>query len=348
MPARVEVQKDGLDTSWEDVRGDLQSICRRHFKGLHVLVVNRADRGPASGPLKSKIWCEPDDGENTDELVASLVDEALNIIRRDSLRPRGRDTPNAGRIGSWSGSVAFFAKDEKKPLDVYEIHIEDPSVVATMESEVVAMMKEFRLLFGGINSGLVSIYSALGKREKQQAKLFGAVAKSQSKLSKNGAKYKYKAQREHEETEREDIGARERTAKRKFFWSAVESIGVEWKDVGEIWSKYYTLGRKPGDPPQKPPQKPTTEECAKVFASDDIFEKPYNTSEYGEVSIRAIAAQMIAEPDFTRRQLLAKALTEIGKQIPDVKTKLGNALIAALGPERALEVVAWFSLPVTF
>lgn len=350
MPVKSEVANDGLVTTQDDLRGDMHSICTTHAKAVRTLVVNRLDRGPASGPLKTRLKVERDAAESEAELVEAMVDAVMKLVMRDAMRPRGRGASpeNVGTVGAWSGELVLLDKAGKKLGSPLKIDIEDPSEGPSRESELVSILKEVRLLYAGERAGLVAIYGALGKREKQQAKLFGAVAKSQSRLSKSAGKYKYRTEKERQQTEREDIAARERSAKRKFFWEAVESIGVEWKDVGEIWSKYYTVGRKPGDPKKKPPQKPTLDELTSVFSRDEVFEKHFSTTDEGVTSMRTLAAQMIAEPDFERRRTLSRAMAEIGKQIPDIRAKLETAMLAALTPQRALEIAAWFKLPVTW
>lgn len=347
MPARIDVQKDGLEASWDDVRGDMLSMCRKHAKGVHVLVVNRLDRGPGTGPLKSRVYADRDEAETPEELAASLTDETMKLIVRDAMRPRGRGAKNPGEIGPWVGSVQLFDKAERKPLDTLAIHIEDPQGVVTAESEIVAMMKEQRAFFTNMNTGVVAIYTALGKREKQQAKLFGALAKAQGRMSKSAARWKYKTVKEQEKTERDDVGSRERIAKSKFFWSAMETGLAEWVDVAEIWSKFYTVDRKPGEPRPAPPTRPTHEECTSIFSKDEIFEKQYPTDE-GDKSVRAVVAEMIVEPDVARRIVLAKLLVRVAAQIPNALARLEAAIVSAIESEaRRRSIVAWLRLPIT-
>lgn len=351
----------------DTVSEDLRRICRKHLGALRTLVVQRRNRGPLSAPLPSVVDVERDPSESDEDLLSSIVDDTLAIIRRDALKPRGRNTPNAGTIAQWEGDVILLGdavvdekkkakpRDDSKParqkeLDRLPIEIEDPEAMAqTIESQTVAIMKEARLLLAGERAGIVSIYDALGRREKHQAKMFKSMAQGQASTSKGTAKYHYLERREAEQTEREDIAARERTAKRNFFWSAVETFGENWHDVGEIWSRYYTQGRKPGDPPKPAPTKPTPDECDRIFGGthSETFEKVYDTSE-GKQSIRSVVAQMIAEPDFERRRAWTKVFLQVGMQIPNAKNVLKQALLEHVDEDRAQAIIAWIALPVSF
>lgn len=321
-----------------------------HIRGVKKLVVERRNRGIGSGPLNQEVIADRDADESDESLAESLAEAALSIIRRDSVVPRSRNSPIKGQIGPWEGVVLLYT-DAKKAVATLPILIEDPSSEVSAEAEMVAMAGELRKTFAAMAQGVVTIYGALGRREKHQAKMFKAMATGQAQLSKSASKWKFKERQAHEETEQADIAARERTAKRKFFWEAVESIGVEWKDVGEIWSKYYTMNRAPGDPKKKPPVKPTPEECAKVFGGPkhEIFEKQYPCDDGEMRSLRSIVGEMIAEPDLSRRHQLAKLLVQVGAKIPDSKSELQAAFLGAgLLPERIMEIVAWLSLPITF
>ena len=358
MPAKTRTVTTPTEVSSDTIREDLQSMCRAHFKGLRTLVVERRNRGAGSGPLPTVVDVERDPAETDDECIASVVDEVIKIIDRDAARPRGRgaNPANVGQVLQWEGAVLLFGDAPKKsgarkPLDTLEVVIEDPDSfrAATYQDEAVAIMKETRLFFTDAAKGIVTIYNSLGKREKHQAQMFKAMATGQAKLSKSSAKWKFKERQEQEETERADIAARERTAKRNFFWSAVKTFGENWADVGEIWSRYYTQGRKPGDAPPPPPTQPTEEECAAVFGGkySDTFERQYNTPE-GPRSLRTVVAEMCSEPDFERRRELSKLFLIVAAQIPDAQKTLRAALVAAVEEKRAQAIVAWLALPVSF
>lgn len=356
MPATIQADATTEDATLDTIREDLQTILTTHCKALTRLVVERRNRGPASGPLSKKILVKRGDDETDEELVSSCVAQVLSVVMRDARVPRGRGPmPNAGLVGPWDGAVLLFGKDAKKPLDTLPVHIEYPEelLAPTPESELVKMANANTKLVEGVGTKLVAIYRELGKREKYQAQMFKAMARGQVGLSKSAAKYKYRSQREHEETERADIAARERTAKRKFFWEAVESIGVEWKDVGEIWSRYYTHTTTTADGEKKKkeaPKRPTADECDKIFGGKqrEHFEQQHTLADGTTTSVRAIVAQMLAEPDFARRQVLAKQLTECSSKIPERESVLRAAFAGAkIDTERALSIIAWLSLPIT-
>jgi hypothetical protein len=355
MPATIQADGTQEDATLDTLREDLRTILAAHCKDLTRLVVERRNRGPASGPLSKKILVKRGDEETDDELVGSCVDQTFAVIMRDARVPRGRGPhPNAGLVGPWEGAVLVFVKkDAKKPIDTLPVHIEYPEelLAPSVDSELVKMASAFTKSNEAMATKLIAIYGQLGKREKHQARMFKAMAIGQVGLSKSASKYKYREAKEREETERADIAARERTARRKFFWEAVESIGVEWKDVGEIWSKYYTHNRSPGDGKKTPPPtRPTEEECKKIFEGSqrEHFERQHTLSDGSTTSVRALVAQMIAEPDFSRRQALAKLLTECSSKIPDrekvLRAAFGESKIDA---ERAMSIIAWLSLPIT-
>ena len=354
MPGKTRIVTTPTDATYDTLDGDLRTFLRKNLEGVQSLVVERRNRGPSSGPLPQVVDVDRDAGESDEDLVSSLVDELLPVIRRDAVKPRGRGPhPNAGVVAQWEGAVLAYGnaakKGKPKLLDTLLVEIENPEHLATVESEGIAIMKEARGFFSDATKGLVAVYGALGKREKYQAKMFKAMATGQTALSKSSAKWKFRERREQEETERADIGARERTAKRNFFWSAIESIGVEWKDVGEIWSRYYTAGRKPGDPAPPPPTKPTEDECRKIFGGrhSEVFERQYDTGE-GRQSLRTVVATMVAEPDFERRRVLSRIFLAVALQIADAKNLLRQALLEHVNEQRAQAIVAWLALPVTF
>lgn len=355
MPAKIHVSTGPETDSLEAFESHLRAIYRKHVKAATGVRIERRKLGAGSGPLVESVEAERDDGESDDDLVESVVAQTLAVIRKDMARPRGRNTPNHGRVTAWSGVAMVVDRRrpvDKRVLDQIPLEVEDPDAFVSVENESALMLKASRETLKSMGDVVVAIYRASEKRDKAFAKMSARLAKSIGKSSKAAGRWGYKKAKVDAETERHAETARERAAKSRHFWEAFESVGVEYKDVVAVWSKYWTRERRPGDPPPAAPTRPTPDEMRKVFG-DGKFDDRYTVegddgrAEQG-VTLQGVIAEMVAEPDARRRQQLASKLARVmGAMSSETRDALKLRMLQALGEARALEIAAWLSLPVT-
>lgn len=285
--------------------------------------------------LATKIAYTPEDGEDGDELAREAADAIMEVIAADA----------GGE--QWAGDVDLLGEDTRfgkpKVIASIEIMLEGEIVAspatAKARAESDSMAAQAKTI-EGLGAALVKLANAKASDAEAMAKVVQSVGEMVGKERK----WDYKIAREKEETEREEIKERGETTRARARWDAFETLLEEYKDVAKIWSTWWTEARKPGGPP---PQRPTPEELAKVF-SDERFEKTVTLKDGTTANLRAVVSEMIAEPDTRRRVLLAKTLTQILNALPDeTQQALKVAMALQLGVERAKEVAAWLSLPIS-
>jgi hypothetical protein len=350
-----------IDRFAEQLRGNLH----KYLKGARGVVIERENRGAGSGRLVEHIEIDPNDGKPADETIDEAVKLTLEIIHRDASAPLGRTAKRAGQVIPWQG-VATIVDDKQKPLGApLKVKIEDPDAFTSYELEGVALLKTARELVGGMADAVVKIYNASARRDRAVAKMVATTAKASSKTNRKAGKWAYRSEKERERTERnrDDQQARQRMSANR--WDAWEAISAEYKDVAEIWSRYWTRNRKPGDPAPPPPEKPTAAEIENVFTDETIdgprvpaldgaleieIECPPKITGTGKAehcNARKLVAEMIVETDAKRRMQLARRLGYVTAHWPQAtKNSFKLRVLEKLGMERAEEVAAWLSLPV--
>lgn len=228
-----------------------------------------------------------------------------------------------------------------------EISGEGPQPKPTRESEIVGMLAQFNKTIEGLSGAVIRIANARASEAESLANMINAVSTSVTDRSKADMKWQYKIEREREETQRERERLNQATVRSRAMWGAIETWAEEWSEVGEILSRYFTAGRKPGDPPKPNPKPPTLEELRKVFEAPDIVIEGRSLSEVFD-PIRALIAEMLAEPDVQRRFVIAKdRLKRTMEAIPiGARNTMQMRMLQLLGAERAQEIMTWCLYPV--
>lgn len=243
-----------------------------------------------------------------------------------------------------------------------DLHGGTPTPKPTRDSELTGVIGAMRQTINDLGKQVVEIAKTKVQMGKAEAKMVRRMAKYNGRATKNDRKWKWKMHREEQKTERAREEALERAARSRHRWEAFESIGVEYKDVFEIWSKWYTEGTAPGRRGGKRtvPQRPTRKELDAVFR-DGVDKLAVDGRPFSEVfdPLHAIVSEMIEHPDVQARIALAKRARDFleGAEGKDGKRRGGlneagqNALrmrmLAVLGIDRCREVAAWISLPVS-
>ncbi len=299
----------------------------------------RAGGGRRFPALATKIAFDPTGDEDVDELAREAAEAILDVVAADA----------GGE--QWIGEVDLLADEQRfgKPRIVASVDIVlEGEIVPSPETakkraEADGMAAMSRTI-DGLGAALVKIANAKASDAEAMAKIVTAISDMVGKEKK----WDYKIAREKEETEREEIKERANTTRAKARWDAFETLLEEYKDVAKIWSTWFTEARKPGG---APPSRPTPAEVAAVF-DDERFEVNVTIDDGTpggvQANLRAIVSEMIAEPDTRRRVLLAKTLAKVVNALPqETQQALQLTMAVKLGVERAKEVAAWLSLPIS-
>jgi hypothetical protein len=353
MPAKIVIDTGVATSAYEPARDHLQSICTRHHKALTRIVLERRNRGPASGRIPESIVAKRDAGESVEAYVESLVERTIELIQKDSVKPRGRG-PSQGIIGAWSGRVVLLdetrAKKDEKELDSMLVDIEDPEAFQSIEAEHLGFIREMRATLKAYGDIMNSNARAYAKRERAVTKLVRSVAKSSSKSHRSAGRWAWKMTREQERTRREesaDARKTERSAKRT---EAFESIVTDYKDEVVEWSSYFREQVKRGG--GLAPKKPTDEEAKKIFDADENEARRYDvevTVDGATYTMRKLVAEIMHEKSRPKRLALAKLLKAVIKEYPDETLKvLAARAVMVVGEPRAAEILRWLQKPVTW
>lgn len=352
MGIRVSIENDSAETPWGQLPAVLRTIYSKHIAKLACVRVLRTHRGPGSGPLGHRLEIDTTDGMGAEEMVEDLVRETIRIIGTDACKPRGRNTPKAGTVGSWHGEVVLYSDaDGSRSIAKIPVELEEPSadLDTRRELEELSILAHVKGFMAMSFEQMVKIIGAAAAREEAMAGLVASVAKSTGKSNRKLAKYKFKARKVEAETRRHEADARTRSARHRAWADAFETAAEEYRDVVAIWSKYFTRERAGGKPPPAP-QRPTADELRTVFADERLQRvvtvRLGDTSQ--ETSPEKVIAEMVAEPDPRRRMHLAKLLAATVRAWPeDLQQLLKVSMVTALGMERCEEIAAWLSLPIT-
>lgn len=353
MPAKIVIDTGAATSAYEPARDHLQSICTRHHKSLTRIVLERRNRGPASGRIPESIVAKREAGETVDAFVDSLVEETIKLIQKDSIKPRGRG-PSAGIIGAWSGRIVLLdetkTKKDEKELDSMLVDIEDPEAFQSVEAEHLAFIREMRATLKSYGDVTVSIARAYAKREKAISKLVVGVAKSSGKSHRAAGRWAFRITREQEKTKREESADARKTERSTRRTEAFESVVTEYKEEVENWSAYFRdqIKSKGG----LVPKRPTEEEAKKIFDANEDEARRYDVEVVIDgvtYTLRKLVAEIMAEKSRPRRLSLAKTLREVIKRYPEETLKtLGARAIMALGEPRATEILRWLQKPVSW
>lgn len=243
-----------------------------------------------------------------------------------------------------------------------DLHGGTPTPKPTRDSEITSLIGAMRTTIESLGKQVIDIARAKVQLGKAEAKMMRRMAKYNGRAMKNDRKWKFKIGKEREKTERAREAALERAARSRHRWEAFESLGSEYKDVFEIWSKWYTDGTAPGRRGGKraTPQRPTRAELDKVFR-DGVDEFKVDGRSFAEVfdPLYAIVSEMIEHPDVQARIALAKRARDfiegkpgrdgarVGGLSKDAQNALRMRMLSVLGLERCKEVAAWISVPVS-
>lgn len=336
MPATTIVDAETPDEQLAELREKISSAIRKHVGAAEYVRAQRRRRLPnRTPPLPQQVRCDVDEGETIDAIAEEASVKIMEIILADA----------AGE--KWGGEVHVCGAELRNGFGPkilaripVEIDGESPEIMTKARAETDTMAAQSRTI-DGLGSALVKIANAKASDAEAMSKMIAAVAD----MHRADAKWNYKIEKERQETEREEIKERANTTRAKARWDVFETLIEEYKDVATIWSQWFTTVRKPGEgiSPGKPP---TETELASVF-TDGRFEQPVTLDDGNSYNVRGVVAEMIAEPDRRRRIMVAKRLTAVLNGLPPaVQTDLRATMIRVLGPERALEIAVWLSLPI--
>jgi hypothetical protein len=338
MPVKRVVDTNEKPDTIEDSTELIRAAVSNHAGSTRWLRARRKRSGggrtwlPA---LATKIAFSPEQNEDVDELAREAAEAIMDVI-----------TTDAGGE-QWNGEVDLLGEEARfgkhKIVASVDVLLEGETVaspaVAKQRAEADTMASQAKTI-DGLGAALVKLANAKASDAEAMAKVVASVGE----MVGRERKWDYKIAREKEETEREEIKERASTTRSRARWDAFETLLEEYKDVAKIWSVWWTEARKPGGPP---PQRPTSEEIAKVFG-DERLEANVVLEDGTSANLRAIVSEMIAEPDTRRRVLLAKTLTKVLNALPtETQELLKMQMAVQLGVERAKEVAAWLSLPIS-
>jgi hypothetical protein len=339
MPVNPVTDTEDTSEKAESAAEDVARAIVQHAAAVRTLRAQRK-RGPKarSPALTTRIEVQIDPEEIPEEIAREAADAIMKVIENDA----------AGE--QWSGFVDLLGDNTRfgKARVIASVgveldgeHVPSPAVAkARAESDSMAAQAK---TIEGLGAALVKVANAKASDAEAMAKIFATLGD----VHRSDRKWDYKMEKERQETEREEIKERAATTRAKARWDAFETLLEEYKDVAEIWSKWFTMHHKPGDKMKPPPSPPTKAEIDAVFV-DERFEMKVTLDNGEEHSVRATVAEMLVEPDRRRRVLLAQRLAKVLNHLPkDVQAALKARMLEVLGMERAIELAAWLSLPVS-
>jgi hypothetical protein len=286
-------------------------------------------------------------GEDADALANAVASQIMEVIATDA------------DGDAWRGEVELLGDaydgggrraGQPKVLATIPIKLDSgaPAPKPKREDEITSVITSLSKTIDGLGAVLVKVGQSKADEVQAYANMVKAVADSVTERTSADRKWDYKIERERQETDRmreEQLGKASRS---RAMWEAFDSIGTEYKDIFEIWSKYYTRGRSPGDPANPPPSRPTAAEVAQVFDAPNLT---IDGTPFSEVfdPMRAIISEMIAEADPKRRAQLARGPLRdaLASLTPNAQQALKLRMLGVLGEKRCEEVAAWLTLPVS-
>lgn len=342
MPVKRVTEANEVPESAATASEAIAKAILEHLPEVKMLRAQRKRGARARFPaLTNRPSISVDEGERPEEIAREAAEDILQIIATDA------------DGDAWAGDVALLGEatnfGKAKVLKTIEVEIEgdDPQPKPTVQSEVIGTMAAMRETISKMGDAVVKIANAKGLEHESIAQLVASVAKSQARVEITSGKWAFRAEKEKQETERIREQAHRDAAQTKYRWEAFETFMEEAKEPITIWSKYFTQDRKPGDPKKPPPKKPTQEEMDAVFSVAD-FEQHVSMEDGSTTTIRTVITEMVAEPDPKRRVAHARTLVQVLNRLPpEVQQALKLAFLSKLGQERALEIGAWLSLPLT-
>lgn len=344
MPARRIIPGDPSELTLDTVRNNMAALLRRHLDHATGVVIERRRQGLGAGPLAEQIEIVREPDESVDELVESVVSDALKLIEADARRPR-QSGPNAGTIGPWLGCVVIMGTHEKKggivELARVDVRIEDPDAMQTIDTESVALVNVVRVFLRDMCKEMVGIMAAAKDREAAIAELVVGVAKTTGKSAAVEAKYRYKEAKLAAETREHEVDAEARvhrsTATKFMLSGLLEKYQPTFDTLARVWAQQNAT--KPG-PRVKMPPRPSEQELAQVFPPPD---EPHETDVYKD--IRDVAIAMLRCRDKVERGgLQSRIVIELGR-LGDLLLTMQAAAEDVLGEQRVGEILAWFRNP---
>lgn len=303
-------------------------------------------------PLPDKVPVIVESGEDLDALADDSTRRIIDIVRA------------AADGQTWKGEVHLMgdAAANHRRVVIKSVPIvlegETPaqSKASTKDSETVQVIKAANetiracmTTIDGMGKSLVNVSQALSSEKNAHAKMVNRITKVAGRALRGDRKWKYKVRRQEEKSDRQREKSRERAAQTHARWDAFEVAAKEYKDVVEIWSRYFTRGRKPGDPTRPPPTRPTADEITKIFdAPENLLVEGRPFREVFD-HIRATISELVAEDNVKRRIKIAKEtlVPSINALSNNAKDAMKLRILQCLGMDRAEEISAWLSLPVT-
>lgn len=251
----------------------------------------------------------------------------------------------------WRGEVELLgeldAKGKAPVLTSVDVKLAGgaPQPKPTRDDEMIGSMSVLRETIKGLGEQCVRIASTKADELAAYVSMVQSVATMVTGLSKTEGKWAYKMHRETEETARVVEEQRSKAQRSANFWNAFETWSEEWSGVAEIWSTYFAAGNK------ELPKRPTLDELQRVFDAPDMLVDGRPFSEIYD-PIRAKIAEMLAETDVKRRLQMAK--DELGGErglinqlTENERAAMKLRIVAVLGQQRAGEVAAWLTMPLT-
>lgn len=277
--------------------------------------------------------------EDPIELARRTANAIMDVIATDA----------AGE--PWRGEVELLgdedAKGKRNVLTSVEIKLAGgaPQPKPTKDDELVGVLGQLRETIKGLGEACVKIASTKADELSAYVSMVQSVATMVMGLNKTDGKWAYKMHRETEETNRVTEEQRSKAQRSANFWNAFETFADEWSGVAEIWSTYFAAGNK------QLPKRPTLDELVRVFDDASMLIDGRTFQEVFD-PLRAKVAEMLAEPDVKRR--LAMAKDEIGGEnglinrlTQNEQNAMKMQMVAVLGAERAGEIAAWLTMPLT-
>lgn len=339
MPVKRVTDTNEQPETSQDATDAIRKALVSHHASVRWLRAQRK-KGPRrrTPPLATKIAFEVAAAEELDDICAEAASAIMDVILADADGEQ------------WNGDVDLLGEDTRfgkaKVIASVDVSIEGeivPSAASVKSRAEADAMTSLAKTVDGLGTALVKLANAKASDAEAMSKIVAAFGESMGR----DRKYEYKIAKEHEETEREDIKERAATTRAKVRWNAFETLVEEGMDVAEIWSKWLTQGRKPGEPMPDPPKPPTKEECDRVF-KDPRLETPVTLPDGASANVHTLVREMIGEGNIKRRFLLARTLLKVLNGLPkDVADLLKVTMAVELGEKRAVEVAAWLSGPIT-
>lgn len=338
MPVTRVIEVDDASDETLDVTDQIRDAILKHRGAARWLRAQRVSGRRARTPaLPTRIGCEIIESDDAREVATDAAREIIGAINADA------------DGDAWKGEVAILGEAEgnQRPPVLARIPVTfdaESTPKPTREGEITGVIGAMRETIAKMGDAVVRIANAKGLEHESIAKLVAEVADSQRKLSDSGGKWAYKMHKESEETAREAEREQGSAARSRHRWAAAETFAEEWKGVAEIWSKYFAANKG-----RAIPKRVTPDEIVKIFdapATVTIDGVPLR-----EVfdPIRAIVAEMVAEPNLQRRCAIAMGplRAAINALSPVQRDVMKARIVSELGMERAEEIAAWLSLPIT-